>query len=108
MKGKDFNPIDYLTNTITDTFDPGYVDPNLLDISAILSKNPINQLHLRKKIVEKVQKRYNKEVNMRRAQHEMRVQIEAIASKVRDIEHHSEVQTFEFDQCEAKIDTSVK
>lgn len=88
---KEFNPLDCLERLITDPNDPGYVNLKDLDISAIVGKYQITTFHHRKKIMEKVQKRYDRAVAAKRLQSEMQREIDKIRNRVVDLERQSDV-----------------
>jgi hypothetical protein len=62
------NPMNYLTHVITDVNHPGYVDLKDFDIKSIVAKYPITTYQdKKKKMIDKIQRKYNKAVNLKKA-----------------------------------------
>jgi len=52
---------------ITDVNHPGYVDLKDFDIKSIVAKYPITTYQDKKKMIDKIQRKYNKAVNLKKA-----------------------------------------
>lgn len=56
-----------MTHVITDVNHPGYVDLKDFDIKSIVAKYPITTYLDKKKMIDKIQRKYNKAVNLKKA-----------------------------------------
>lgn len=91
-KVKDFNPFDFIQRVL-DPEEDGYVDLKEFTIVDLLAKYPL--LHQRKKLVEKVQRRYDSYSTAKSVNTKIRKEIDTISGKLTDLDRRSEVQVYE-------------
>lgn len=98
-KNKDsFDPLEFIQGMITDPKDPGYVTIKELDVYEVLDKHPTTTFHQRKKVMDKIQRKYDKMVKTKRIQNEMRVDLSNIYSNVAALERQSVNATHEISE----------